>query len=319
MRSLEESELGQQDFEQIREMAYRFCGLNLLPGKEELVKARLGKKLRELGLSTYRQYCERVTADKTGEIRAGMIDALTTHHTQFFREPQHFALLRALLRESRSSTEWRVWSAACSTGEEPYSIAITALQELAGTGTASQLPGGGAGEGKAALPAAWTQPRWKLEILATDVSVHAVETGRQGRYQTERFRGLPMIELKPYLLRGEGFAAGWYLLRPEVRERIQFRCANLLALPEGLGRFKVIFCRNVMIYFDQRTQGKVVQNLAAHLEPGGHLLIGHAESLNALEHGLEYVRPAVYRRPLDGTPRSSRSRFAGGAPGEQRV
>ena len=305
MASSHESVLDRQDFDQIREMAYRFCGLNLLPGKEELVKARLGKKLKQLGLSTYREYCDCVDRDSSGEIRAGMIDALTTHHTQFFREPQHFALLREVLRQEAAPADgvWRIWSAACSTGEEPYSIAMSVLQEWSGGASASLLPGAGSTEGAALRH----ERKAELKVLATDVSVHAVETAQRGRYMAERFLGLPMAELKPYLLRGDSSAAGWYMVRPEVRRMIDFQCVNLMEIPSGIGSFRIIFCRNVMIYFDLETQTKVVAGLAAHLEPGGYLLIGHAESLNAFEHGLEYVRPAVYRKPLTGSPRARRS------------
>lgn len=304
MQTFEDSVLDRQDFEQIREMAYRFCGLNLLPGKEELVKARLGKKLKQLGLSTYREYCDHVIRDSTGKTKAAMIDALTTHHTHFFREPQHFVLLRELLRQGvpPPNGEWRIWSSACSTGEEPYSIVISALQELSGHGSGSQLPGAEMKDRSVARGAL----RGDVKLLATDVSSHSVETASRGRYMEERFRGLPLAELKPYLLRGEGEATGWYLMRPEVRQRIQFQCVNLMEIPSGTECFHVIFCRNVMIYFDLETQARVVAGLAAHLEPGGYLLIGHAESLNAFEHGLEYVRPAVYRRPLSGVSRGRR-------------
>lgn len=304
MQSCEDGVLDRHEFDQIREMAYRFCGLNLLPGKEELVKARLGKKLKQLGLSSYREYCDRVTRDSTGETRAGMIDALTTHHTQFFREPQHFVLLRELLRQGMppANGEWRIWSAACSTGEEPYSIVMSALEELSGRGAGSKIPGAGTQDGTALR----RELRGEVKLLATDVSSHSVETASRGKYLADRFHGLPLAELKPYLLRGDGRAAGWYLMRPEVRRRIVFRCVNLMDIPPDTGSFQIIFCRNVMIYFDLETQARVVCGLAAHLEPGGYLLIGHAESLNGFEHGLEYVRPAVYRRPLSGVPAARR-------------
>ena len=141
--------------------------------------------------------------------------------------------------------------------------------------------------------------------MATDISTRALEAASGGRYPCERFDKVPMHEVSPFLLRGSGRAEGWYLVRPEVRRLITFRRLNLMKIGPGLGSFSVIFCRNVMIYFDQPTQQQVVSNLIDHLEPGGYLFIGHSESLNRLSHGLQYEQPAVYRKPAAGVSASA--------------
>jgi chemotaxis protein methyltransferase CheR len=265
-----------REYEQIRALAYDYCGIDLRTGKEELVKARLGKKLRELGLSSYRDYCDFVKQDQSGEALVSMIDALTTNHTNFFREPQHFAFLRQLLSKNRqqSGPSFKVWSAACATGEEPYSIAFTMLE------------GGAGGSGRPA----------QGSILATDISTQALKKAAAGNFREERFEGLPLETLGVHLLRGQGQSAGWFKVRPEVRALIEFRRLNLMNVPAEIGLFRVIFCRNVMIYFDQVTQEALILRLMQHLEPGGYLFIGHSESLNGMRHALEYIQPAVYRR-----------------------
>lgn len=269
------SPLGNREYEQIRDLAYQYCGLDLRSGKEELVKSRLGKKLRQLGLTSYAEYCKFVTMDTTGEALVSMIDALTTNHTNFFREPQHFVLLRKLVQQMKADgcagSDLRIWSAACSTGEEPYTLAFILLQELG--------------------------PGCLATLLATDISTRALEVATGGRYAAERFHGLSLPELSRFLLRGEKNAEGWYLVRKEVRRMVEFRRLNLMEIPPSTGSFRMIFCRNVMIYFDQPTQERLVGRLVEHLEPGGHLFVGHSESLNSIRHSLEYVCPAVYRNP----------------------
>jgi chemotaxis protein methyltransferase CheR len=169
-----------------------------------------------------------------------------------------------------------IWCAASSTGEEPYSIAFSILEEL----------------GPAALP--------KLNILATDISTRVLAVAQKGIYPVERFRDFDPLQLRQYLLRGEGKWKNWYQVRKEVRSAIHFERLNLMDPFSHAASFPVIFCRNVMIYFDRQTQENVVQRLSEFLEPGGYLLIGHAESLNGTKHPLQYVRPATYRKPLPG-------------------
>jgi len=277
--------LSAREFEQIRRLAYRQFGLDLRNGKEQLVSARLGRQIRELKFRSFQEYYRHVVEDRTGEALVALIDALTTNHTSFFREPVHFEFLRrTILPGLRARDRIAVWSAACSTGEEPYSIAFCLVEELGETALA------------------------KIRILATDISTRVLAAAGQGVYPAERFDGIPGVQLRRCLLRGEGRFHGWYRVKPELRATVEFRRLNLMEGFSHLGPFPVIFCRNVMIYFDKATQQDLVNRMAACLEPGGYLLIGHAESLNAIDNPLEYVCPAVYRKPGQGGPASERER-----------
>ena len=265
------------EFEQFRKLAYEKVGIDLRQGKEQLVSARLGKKMRELRINSYKEYYQHIQQDKTGDALITMIDALTTNHTSFFREIAHFEFLRkTILPEIRSRNQISIWCAASSTGEEPYSIAFSVLDEL----------------GMQALP--------KLQITATDISTRVLEIARRGAYLAERFRDFPPQQLRNYLLRGEQKWSNWYLVRKEIRAAVTFNRLNLMDEFTHAASFPVIFCRNVMIYFDRPTQENLVRRMSHFLEPGGYLLIGHAESLNGINHSLQYVRPAVYRRPESG-------------------
>ncbi len=262
-----------REFAEIRRLAYDTFGLDLRAGKETLVAARLGKQIRQSGCRSFEEYYQRVVADSTGESLINLIDALTTNHTSFFREPAHFDFLRkTFLPEWKSRGSIDVWSAACSTGEEPYSIAMCILEEFG-----PAMPG-------------------KLRILATDISTRVLAKAVDGIYPAERFEGLPPLQLRKYWLRGEAGWAGSYRAKKELRALIEFRRLNLLDPLPQIGRFPLIFCRNVMIYFDKLTQQRVVEHLSGCLEPGGYLFTGHAESLSAIDHGLRYVQPAVYRK-----------------------
>jgi chemotaxis protein methyltransferase CheR len=261
------------EFAKIRQLAYDTFGLDLRTGKETLVSARLGNQIRQSGCRSFDEYYQHVIDDSTGEALVKLIDALTTNHTSFFREPAHFDFLRkTFLPEWKDRGSIGIWSAACSTGEEPYSIAMCLLEELGAV-----APG-------------------KARILATDISTRVLATAEKGIYPAERFEGLSAMQLRSYWLRGERDWAGCYRAKKEVRAMVEFRRLNLLEPVSQIGRFPLIFCRNVMIYFDKPTQQKVVEHLAGCLEPGGYLLTGHAESLTGIEHGLRYVQPATYRK-----------------------
>ena len=270
------------EFSQVRRMMYENFGVDL-EGKEVLIEARLGKKMRELGHRSFRQYYEYVRQDNTGEALTAMVDALTTNHTSFFREPQHFDFLRKVVVPAiKPGSPLRIWSAACSTGEEPYSIAFAMLEAMGPSAADS------------------------LQILATDISSRVLATASRGMYPASRFQNFPADQLRRHLLKGFGEADGHYLVKKELRARVEFRRLNLMEGFSGVGMFPVIFCRNVMIYFDQPTQQRLVAKLAAQLEEGGHLLIGHAESLNGIDHPLQYVCPATYQKPRASTARSIR-------------
>jgi len=275
--------LTSSEFQQFRRLAREKFGLDLRDGKETLVSARLGRRMRELKVRSFQEYYRHVVEDQTGEALVALIDALTTNHTAFFREPAHFEFLRqSILPALRRRDRIPIWSAACSSGEEPYSLAFCLLEEL----------------GEPALA--------RIRILATDISTRVLAIAEQGAYPAERFEGIPAGTLRPYLLRGERRFRDWYRVKPEIRAVVEFRRLNLMDRFAHLGPFPVVFCRNVMIYFDRPTQQDLVNRLAATLEPGGYLFVGHAESLTGVDHPLEYVRPAVYRKTEPSRAREGR-------------
>jgi chemotaxis protein methyltransferase CheR len=267
--------LSPAEFDQIRRMAYRHFGLDLKDGKQMLVVSRLGKTMRRQGFTSFTEYCRHVTEDVSGAALVELGDALSTNFTSFLREPQHFEFLcNQLAPRLPRAGKIEIWCAASSTGEEPYSILFTLLEALG--------------------------PAAEVRVLATDISTRALAAAAQGMYQEERVEALPEGWLRKYFLRGNGSRTGWYRVKDEYRQRV--RCGRFNLIADGLpaAHFPAIFCRNVMIYFDKPTQGEVVRRLASVLEPGGYLFIGHAESLTAVEHGLEYTAPALYRKPGKG-------------------
>jgi len=264
--------LSPREFNQITELAYRTCGIDLKNGKEELVQARLGKKIRQGKFSSFKEYYEHVVADKSGEELIALLDALTTNFTSFLREAGHFELLRKTIAPGIKGTI-RIWSAACSTGEEPFTIAFSLLEELG-------------------MPAAS-----RIQILASDISSRALAAAERAVYATDRFKDFPPDWPRKYLLRGSEGSQGWFQVKPAIRRMVEFQRLNLMEPFRPPNLFNVIFCRNVMIYFNKATQEQLVNRFALCLEPGGYLLIGHSESLTGLKHPYQYVKPAVYRRP----------------------
>ena len=262
-----------REFATISALAREEFGLELGKGKEQLVAARLGKLMRRLGFSTFADYYRHVQGDRTGDALVELIDALTTNHTSFFREQAHFDfLVQRVLAEHKGRGAMRIWSAASSTGEEPYTIALTAREHL--------------GDKSPMLPL----------IFASDISTRVLETARKGIYKADRFQGGVAPWIKKHILRGEGRWEGWYRMRPEILGMVEFRRVNLIEPLPDIGCFTVIFCRNVMIYFSRETQEQLVNRLAACLEPGGYLFVGHSESLTGIQHGLQHVQPAIYRK-----------------------
>jgi chemotaxis protein methyltransferase CheR len=261
------------EFEQISELAYRTCGIDLRQGKESLVQARLGKKIREGHYASFQQYYNHVVADRTGAELIDLLDALTTNFTSFLREPAHFEFLRKSALPGLAGPI-RIWSAGCSSGEEPFTIAFSLLEEL----------------GMAAAA--------RCRILATDISVRAIKTAQSAAYPADRFDDFPIDYRGKYLLRGSQRWEGWYRVKPPVRGMIEFHRSNLMEPFHHSQPFQVIFCRNVMIYFSKATQTDLVNRFARCLAPGGYLFIGHSESLTGLAHPYQYIKPAVYRKPL---------------------
>ena len=267
------------EFEFIRSLVYERSRISLGPDKRELVSARLGKRLRATNAPDLGAYCTLLQSPAAGEELGNLIDAISTNHTFFFREQAHFDFLRGTIvpgMAARARAErWarlNIWSAACSSGEEPYSIAMT----LAG-----------------ALPA------WPWQIEATDISRRILARAAAAIYPEESVGRLAPGVVTAHFQRGFGPQEGYYRVKPALRERVAFHHLNLLeGEPRFRDPFQVIFCRNVMIYFDRPTQEELVARLARRLVPGGYLLVGHSESLTHIRHGLRLLHPAVYQRPF---------------------
>jgi len=265
--------LTQREFASISALAQQEFGIELGPGKEQLVAARISKLMRRLHFSTFREFYEHLQADHTGQCVTQLIDSLTTNHTSFFREQAHFDfLLENVFPKWEHTRPMRIWSAACSSGEEPYTIALIAHEYFEARGIRSP------------------------HILASDISTHALEIARKGAYPAQRLQHAFAPWLRKHLLRGQGHWDGWYRMRPEVMEMVEFRRLILTQDFGGVGQFDLIFCRNVMIYFNQQTQAQLVHRLDACLEPAGYLFVGHSETLTGIQHGLQHVQPAVYRK-----------------------
>ncbi len=257
------------DFQRLQQLAYQKFGFDLREGKEDMVAARLNNRVRELGFSTFSGYLDHVTSNAGSQDFVEMVDLLTTNFTSFFREIAHFQFLDKFLASTRARQKpVRLWSAACSSGEEPYSLAIAALE--------SGVP--------------------DVRILATDISSRILQKAKSGTYSLDRLSGISSERQHRYFLRGHGKSEGFCRVKPELRNLIDFQSLNLVQPYSHNMQFSMIWCRNVMIYFDKPTQERVVNTLANWLEPGGYLLIGHSEALNGIQHSLRYIQPAVYQK-----------------------
>jgi chemotaxis protein methyltransferase CheR len=275
------AELGDAEYEFLCKLIYERSRINLGPDKKVLLTSRLAKRLRQLDLDGYREYCELLRAPGSADELQLLIDRISTNHTHFFREIKHFEFIENKIlpawraNPSARGATFRVWSAASSTGEEAYTIAIHLAEKLA--------------------PAA--SGAWLIE--GTDISTRVLDIARQGIYEAEKLASVNAEQVRRHFQKGSGEWEGSYRVKREVRERIQFHHLNLLEPPYPFTQpFHLIFCRNVMIYFDRPTQTSLVSHLAEKLVPGGHLFVGHSESLSAIQHPLKLVQPAVYQKPL---------------------
>ena len=260
-----------REFTQFQRFIYEAAGIFMANGKQALVSGRLAKRLAHYQLDSYGDYLRLLESRAQPAELQVAVDLLTTNETYFFREPKHFALLRDLTIEARDKRQTlRVWSAASSSGEEPYSIAMVMADVLG--------------------DAAW-------EVLGTDISTRVLERARSGHYPMERANQMPPAYLKRFCLKGQGCEAGTMLIERALRQRVQFRHLNLNEPLPKIGSFDVIFLRNVMIYFNLETKRQVVARLLAQLRPGGYFLIGHSETLNDINDTLLAVAPSIYRKP----------------------
>ncbi|HEX8441970.1 protein-glutamate O-methyltransferase CheR [Archangium sp.] len=278
----EQPPLSEREFSAYQRLVYREAGIWLAPAKKALLVGRLSRRLRELGGLSFGAYLSRVGEDEAERVR--MLDALCTHETHFFREPRHFQLLeQEVLPGWRAQGHTgggegrrvRVWSAGCSTGEEPFSLAMVLRHHLP------------ANEG------------WEIDITATDLSTRILERARQATWPLDKAGEIPKNYLRAYMLKGTGSQEGRMKAGPELRALVRFQRVNLNEGHGVVGRFDLIFCRNVLIYFDAASKARAVERLLGHLSPQGLLFLGHSESLTGLGWRVRTVMPTVY------APRSS--------------
>lgn len=266
--------LTEAEFKKISDMVYKYCGINLHDGKMELVRARIAKRLRANGCTSVAEYIDRVLDDTSGEEFAVLIDAMSTNLTSFFRENDHFIHLTNKflppLITKRRNRRIRVWSAGCSSGEEPYTLAMVLHDAFKNKGT------------------------WDIKILATDISTQVLRAARQGMYSPERLKNIPLPMRKEYFQEVHTGGQIMHQVTPVLRDMIAFNRLNLMEKWPFSGPFDFIFCRNVMIYFDKPTQERLVNRYYDCLEDGGLLFTGHSESLTGIRHRFKYVEPTIY-------------------------
>ena len=274
-----EEALSSRDFARLRSFIYAEAGISLSAEKKTMLEARLKRRLRALELASYRDYCEYLLGEEGLRTeKVPFLDVVTTNKTDFFREAGHFSFLeqRALPEMQARIAGARpalVWSAGCSSGEEPYTLGMV-LSDYA--------------EG---------HPGFRFGILATDLSTRMLEQARLGVYRAEDVEPVPLALRRKYLLRSREKGSDRVRVAPALRQAVEFRRLNFMDAEYGLAeKADAIFCRNVMIYFDRPTQEKILGRLCRYLEPGGYLFVGHSESLHEMRLPLEVVGPALYRR-----------------------
>jgi chemotaxis protein methyltransferase CheR len=261
--------LSEKEFRQFQSMIYQAAGINLSETKKSLVSGRLAKRIRQQRLGSYGEYFQMLMRERD-EFQVA-VDLLTTNETYFFREEKHFDFLQdSILPQIRSQASIRIWSGACSSGEEPYSIAIL-LSETLG------------------------QRAW--EVVGSDISTRVLEQAKAGQYTMEEVEDVPKDLLFKYFLKGIGSQEGRVLVDPTVRNRVNFLHVNLNDTVPKLGDFDVIFLRNVMIYFDVETKRKVLRRVLPMLRPGGYFFISHSESLNGITDAVRLIKPSIYQKP----------------------
>jgi chemotaxis protein methyltransferase CheR len=267
------STISDAEFIRFQRFIYDAAGITLSQAKKAMVCGRLSKRLQAHRLHSFTEYFELLASGRAaGEVQTA-VDLLTTNETYFFREAKHFDLLRELAASAMSRSQtFRVWSAACSTGEECYSIAMV-LADMLGN-------------------AAW-------DVVGTDISSRVLQRARAGHYSLARAKYIPPAYLKRFCLKGMGEQDGTLLMERALRNRVSFAQVNLNAELPRLGSFDVIFLRNVMIYFNGDTKRQVVARVLSLLKPGGYFCIGHSESLNDISTAVQQVAPSIYRKPQD--------------------
>ena len=267
------------EYEFIRQLVYEHSRIHLGAEKKEMVGQRLQRRWKAIGLSGFGAYCDLLKSPEAGQELGHLIDVISTHVTSFFREGQHFEFLANTAlpewvngQKRRPGDTFRIWSAGCSSGEEPYSAAIVLAEFLA------------------------RHPGFRGQVIASDISSAMLQRAQKAIYRSDQVK-LPEVEwLKRYFLKGVGAFQGCCRIKEDVKQLVAFHHGNLLqAECPAAEPLEMIFCRNVMIYFDEPTQEELVQRLSLKLTPGGYLLVGHSESLLSVPHSFTSVCPSVYR------------------------
>jgi len=274
-------QLDPADFDLIRGKVYDYCGINIVRTKKQMVEGRLRSRIRSLGLDSFTEYCKFVFLNGgSQEEFIHLVDAITTNKTEFFREPAHFSyiknhLLPTLLNEGSFSKHrpLRVWSAASSTGEEPYSLAMEFAEF-------NRL-----------------QEQIEYQVFATDICTQVLEICKKAIYTVEVAAGIPTDLQKRYLLKSTDPRNRLVRITPEIRNQVRFKRLNLNDPDYGISsKMDIIFCRNVIIYFDTKTQEAILRKLALCLRKGGYLFLGHSESIHGMELPVVSVAPTIYVR-----------------------
>ena len=269
---MDQASITDQEFALFQRLIYRLAGINLADSKKILLVGRLQRRLRERQLGSFGDYYRLVSSGQHPDEQQTMVDLLTTNETYFFREARHFNFLRdEILGSQRPRRSFRVWSAASSSGEEAYSVAMLLAEVL---------------------------PNTPWEVFGSDISTQVLARARNACYPVNRNEGIPEACRRKYCLPGEGGDEATFRIAPRIRQQVRFAQVNLtLPISPAVGSFDVILVRNVMIYFDTATKRKVVANLLPRLLPGGHFIVGHSESLHGITDQLSVVKPTIYRKP----------------------
>ena len=271
------AKLSERDFRRVSDVIYKHCGINLHGGKEPLVRTRLAKRMRALQYDSFRKYIDFALSQAGQREFHSLVDSLSTNLTSFFREKSHFQYLiehflpKLLNKKSNlSKHKIRIWSAGCSSGEEPYSLAITLIENIP------------------------DYQKWDVKILASDVSTQILDRAKQGTYDQARVKPLTQEQKRRFLIPNRIEGENVYQVSRELQSIITFRYLNLMKEWPFNGPFDIIFCRNVMIYFDKPTQARLVERFGRCLTKEGVLCVGHSESLAGIEHKYRFVQPATY-------------------------
>ncbi len=267
--------LSDKDFDLFRKLVYANSGISLGDDRKDLLTNRLAKRIRTGGFGSYRDYYDFVVNDKSGQELIQLLNMISTNLTYFFRETKHYSLLQESVlpqliaaKKRLHNRRIRFWSAACSTGEEVYSLLITVLPFLDPISA------------------------WDFKLLGSDISTKVLATAKEGRYARNQIKGFDPKRIPEYFLEEDHSL----VVKPDLKRLTKFARLNLLEPFPFKGKFEVIFCRNVMIYFDNSTKEQLINKFHKILTPGGYLFIGHSENLTGLRHNFSYIAPAVYRK-----------------------